>query len=211
MSSADVHPTAVGSATRPDTSKTPNEPISRELSHAEVRPSKQDTPTAETHAGETVEAKDPATKHLGPTPHAHGVTIDEGKSEEGKPNGTSGEGENTGAPDGGYPEQLHAGKVGYGPNYRQGAGFLDKVGGAKEQVIGKLTRNPDKAAHGHDKMTGHLKEKELEEDMKEDPFADPEEKTKGAEGDNASKAEVTGSKSTEKVDTTQQAKTSPEA
>ncbi|KAJ7901580.1 hypothetical protein B0H13DRAFT_2027590 [Mycena leptocephala] len=80
-----------------------------------------------------------------------------------------------------YPEQKHAGAVGYGPNYNQGAGFLDKVTGLKEQVKGKVSHNPELAARGHDHMTGELKHKELEEDAAADPFANPEEKKAKAE------------------------------
>ncbi|KAJ7040707.1 hypothetical protein C8F04DRAFT_1081831 [Mycena alexandri] len=81
-----------------------------------------------------------------------------------------------------YPEQKHAGAVGYGPNYHQTPGFLDKVTGLKEEVKGKVTHNPELAAQGHDRMTGELKKKELEADAAEDPFANPEEKQKGAQG-----------------------------
>ncbi|KAJ7768273.1 hypothetical protein B0H16DRAFT_1519218 [Mycena metata] len=81
-----------------------------------------------------------------------------------------------------YPEQKHAGAVGFGPNYHQTPGFLDKVTGLKEEMKGKVTRNPDLAAKGHDRMTGELKKKELEADAAEDPFANPEEKQKEAEG-----------------------------
>jgi uncharacterized protein YjbJ (UPF0337 family) len=80
-----------------------------------------------------------------------------------------------------YPEQRHAGQVGYGPNYNQGAvrllcgvdmalgsfvfkGFLDKITGLKEEVTGKVTKNPDLVAKGHDRLTGELKHKELAED-----------------------------------------------
>lgn len=75
-----------------------------------------------------------------------------------------------------YPEQLHAGKVGYGPNYHQGPGFTDKVTGLKEEIKGKVTRKPELVQRGHDRITGELKKKELEEDFKSDPFANPEEK-----------------------------------
>ncbi|KAJ7233859.1 hypothetical protein B0H12DRAFT_1143411 [Mycena haematopus] len=80
-----------------------------------------------------------------------------------------------------YPEQKHAGKVGLGPNYNQGAGFLDKITGIKEQVMGKVTHNPELANTGHDRMTGELKHKELEEDAKADPFANPDEKKQKAD------------------------------
>lgn len=41
---------------------------------------------------------------------------------------------------------------------------MDKVTGYKEELIGKLFHNPQKAQHGHDLRTGELKRKELEED-----------------------------------------------
>ncbi|KAJ7489350.1 hypothetical protein FB451DRAFT_1553185 [Mycena latifolia] len=78
--------------------------------------------------------------------------------------------------DSAYPEQKHAGKVGLGPNYNQGAGFLDKVTGLKEELKGKVTKNPELVAKGHDRLTGELKHKELEEDAAKDPFSNPEEK-----------------------------------
>ncbi|KAJ7319030.1 hypothetical protein DFH08DRAFT_891352 [Mycena albidolilacea] len=92
-----------------------------------------------------------------------------------------------------YPEQKHAGAVGYGPNYNQGAGFVEKITGLKETVKGKVTHNPELAAKGHDRMTGELKHKELEEDAKADPFANPEEK----------KPKAGGAESTPAADSTQ--------
>ena len=44
-------------------------------------------------------------------------------------------------------------------------GFLDKVTGLKDEVTGKVKRNPELVQHGHDRMTGELKKKELESDM----------------------------------------------
>ncbi|KAF7313851.1 Calmodulin-like protein [Mycena chlorophos] len=75
-----------------------------------------------------------------------------------------------------YPEQRHAGAVGFGPNYHAQPGFLDKLTAAKETVTGKVTRNPELAEKGHDRWTGALKQKELDADQAEDPFANPEEK-----------------------------------
>ena len=43
-------------------------------------------------------------------------------------------------------------------------GFSDKITGLKEQVKGKITHDPALAERGHDRMTGELKKKELEED-----------------------------------------------
>ncbi|KAJ7176677.1 hypothetical protein C8R46DRAFT_1076990 [Mycena filopes] len=81
-----------------------------------------------------------------------------------------------------YPEQKHAGAVGYGPNYHQKPGFLDKVTGIKEEIKGKVTKNPEMVATGHERMTGDLKKKELEADLATDPFANPEEKKQEAGG-----------------------------
>nr|GAT47920.1 predicted protein [Mycena chlorophos] len=75
-----------------------------------------------------------------------------------------------------YPEQRHAGAVGYGPNYHAQPGFLDKLTAAKETVTGKVTRNPELVEKGHDRWTGALKQKELDADLAEDPFANPLEK-----------------------------------
>ncbi|CAK5262246.1 unnamed protein product [Mycena citricolor] len=63
-----------------------------------------------------------------------------------------------------YPEQKHAGAVGYGPNYNQKPGFADKVTALKEQVVGKVTKNPELVTKGHDRWTGELKKKELDAD-----------------------------------------------
>lgn len=73
-----------------------------------------------------------------------------------------------------YPEQRHAGAVGLGPNYNQSATFMDKVTGLKEEMKGKITKNPELVAKGHDRVTGELKHKRLDEDLAKDPFASPE-------------------------------------
>ncbi|KAJ7841053.1 hypothetical protein B0H14DRAFT_3694880 [Mycena olivaceomarginata] len=67
-------------------------------------------------------------------------------------------------------------------------GFAEKITGIKEQVKGKVTHNPDLVAKSHDRMTRELKHKDLEEDAKADPFADPEEKKAKAEGADATPA-----------------------
>ncbi|KAG7095210.1 hypothetical protein E1B28_005985 [Marasmius oreades] len=77
-----------------------------------------------------------------------------------------------------YPPQLHAGAVGYGPNYRQGPTFTDKVTGVKEEIKGKVTRHPDLVQQGHDRRTGELKRRERDEDDGVDPFATPGEDEK---------------------------------
>jgi len=104
-----------------------------------------------------------------------------------------------------YPEQKHAGAVGYGPNYNQGAGFLDKITGVKDQVKGKVTHNPELAAKGHDRMTGELKHKELEEDAKSDPFADPDQKKQKAKPEQAATTDGTDPESDPAKNTAEQA------
>ncbi|GBE84399.1 predicted protein [Sparassis crispa] len=74
------------------------------------------------------------------------------------------------APDNGYPEQRHAGAVGYGPEYGKGAGPGDKFQGLFEEAKGKVLRKPDVAQHGRDLRTGMLKQREKEQDNAEDPF-----------------------------------------
>ncbi|KAK0216937.1 hypothetical protein IW262DRAFT_1394446 [Armillaria fumosa] len=73
-----------------------------------------------------------------------------------------------------YPEQKHAGKVGYGPQYHSGSTFTDKVSGLKEVVKGKVTGNKGLVQQGHERKTGELKRKEKQQDMEKDPFANPE-------------------------------------
>ena len=41
---------------------------------------------------------------------------------------------------------------------------FDKIQGLKEELAGKVTRNPDKAQHGKEMRTGELKRKQHEED-----------------------------------------------
>ncbi|KAH8103405.1 hypothetical protein BXZ70DRAFT_727875 [Cristinia sonorae] len=73
-------------------------------------------------------------------------------------------------PEGGYPEQKHAGAVGLGPEYGKGASGGDKLTGWKEEIEGKILHNPAKAQHGKDMRTGELKKRQKEEDDKK-PFA----------------------------------------
>ena len=40
----------------------------------------------------------------------------------------------------------------------------EKIEGLKEQIAGKITRNPEKAEHGKEMRTGELKKKKKEED-----------------------------------------------
>ncbi|KAG0151773.1 hypothetical protein CROQUDRAFT_129879 [Cronartium quercuum f. sp. fusiforme G11] len=66
-----------------------------------------------------------------------------------------------------YPTQHHAGKVGLGPQYHAGGGLADKVEGFKDQVIGKLKKDPEKIQHGKEQASGELAKKEREKDMQE--------------------------------------------
>ncbi|KAL1669891.1 hypothetical protein GGF50DRAFT_94855, partial [Schizophyllum commune] len=81
-----------------------------------------------------------------------------------------------------YPEQKHAGAVGYGPAYHDGPvrtvyalAILckslttaqttgDKLTGLKEQVKGKVTGNHDLARKGVERRTGELQKREQEAD-----------------------------------------------
>ncbi|EMD36282.1 hypothetical protein CERSUDRAFT_74298 [Gelatoporia subvermispora B] len=67
-----------------------------------------------------------------------------------------------------YPEQRHAGAVGYGPEYGKGASTGDKFEGYKTELKGKILKKPDLVQHGHEMRTGELKKKALEGGM--DPF-----------------------------------------
>jgi hypothetical protein len=80
-----------------------------------------------------------------------------------------------------YPPQLHAGAVGYGPNYKRGPvcfrvatdeskerktdqrvqGIGDKFDGLKEEIKGKVTHKPELVQHGREMRTGALQEKEM--------------------------------------------------
>ncbi|KAF9028901.1 hypothetical protein BDZ89DRAFT_951019 [Hymenopellis radicata] len=64
-----------------------------------------------------------------------------------------------------YPEQRHAGAIGYGPNYHAGPTMTDKIVGMKEVVKGKVTKNPDLIQHGQERKTGVLQQKERESDV----------------------------------------------
>ncbi|KAF9465901.1 hypothetical protein BDZ94DRAFT_1296101 [Collybia nuda] len=111
--------------------------------------------------------------------------------------------------DEGYPEQKHAGKVGYGPNYNQGAGFTDKVVGLKEEVKGKLTKNHELVERGKDRRTGELKRKEKENDD-DDPFATPEEKKSPPLEDTNETSSSKSSQEEERGDKEEAATVSPE-
>lgn len=63
-----------------------------------------------------------------------------------------------------YPEQRHAGAIGHGPEFQKGVGVDEKIGGLKDQLKGKITRDPELVEYGRERRTGELKRKEQEED-----------------------------------------------
>ncbi|TEB14350.1 hypothetical protein FA13DRAFT_1782603 [Coprinellus micaceus] len=73
-------------------------------------------------------------------------------------------------PEGGYPPQLHTGKVGYGPNYHMEPTLGEKYEGLKEEVKGKVKRNPEQVQHGKDMISGESKRREREADMSSGTF-----------------------------------------
>jgi len=85
-------------------------------------------------------------------------------------NGGQGQNGSSTEPEEGYPPQLHAGAVGLGPEYGKGASGGDKLTGWKEEIAGKIMRNPEKVQHGKDMRTGELKKKEKDDDSN-NPFA----------------------------------------
>ncbi|KAJ3504154.1 hypothetical protein NLJ89_g8085 [Agrocybe chaxingu] len=91
-----------------------------------------------------------------------------------KNNNASDQQPNTGSPsrDGtSYPEQRHAGRVGYGPNYHTGPTLEEKVAGLKEEFIGKVTRSPARVQHGRELLSGEERRKKLSVDASEYLFA----------------------------------------
>ncbi|KAG6890339.1 hypothetical protein C0992_002322 [Termitomyces sp. T32_za158] len=74
-----------------------------------------------------------------------------------------------------YPPQRHAGKVGYGPQYHLGPTFGEKVKGYEEELKGHLTHNHELVEHGKMMVSGELKKREREHDMKSNsPFENVE-------------------------------------
>ncbi|KAG8987981.1 hypothetical protein FRB90_003041 [Tulasnella sp. 427] len=73
-----------------------------------------------------------------------------------------------------YPEQKHAGKVGYGPNFAEARGKVtmgEKIDGLKEEVKGKIKKDEHMIQEGHDKRTGELKRRQMEEENNPKAFA----------------------------------------
>ncbi|KAF4585073.1 hypothetical protein EYR40_001909 [Pleurotus pulmonarius] len=79
-----------------------------------------------------------------------------------------------------YPEQIHSGAVGVGPNFTQESTLAEKWSGVKEEMKGKVTHNPGMVEEGRKRRTGELKREQMERDAKFDPYAaDGGEKTPG--------------------------------
>ncbi|GAA5824496.1 hypothetical protein JCM11251_000448 [Rhodosporidiobolus azoricus] len=81
-------------------------------------------------------------------------------------------------PEGGYPPQAHAGKLGLGPSYNQGGGLADTLAAKGEILKGKITHNPALVQQGHDRQSGVLQqqyqaEKQAEEEA-DSPFTRPD-------------------------------------
>ncbi|KIP04079.1 hypothetical protein PHLGIDRAFT_20076 [Phlebiopsis gigantea 11061_1 CR5-6] len=103
-------------------------------------------------------------------------------------NGTEEHQENSVAPEDGYPEQRHAGAVGYGPEFGQQnrPTASEKIQGMKEEIAGKVTRNAGKVEHGKQMRTGELKRKQKQNDDNPNPLAsvDDDEKKANVSGEN---------------------------
>ncbi|OCB90996.1 hypothetical protein A7U60_g1743 [Sanghuangporus baumii] len=85
----------------------------------------------------------------------------------------------SGAPEGGYPEQLHAGKLdGLGPEYGKTHRVTlgDRLQGVKEEIKGSVKRDPELKKTGKERMTGELKRKQLEKDSNPDPLQNADDK-----------------------------------
>ncbi|KAG8976266.1 hypothetical protein FRB93_013363 [Tulasnella sp. JGI-2019a] len=90
-----------------------------------------------------------------------------------------------------YPEQKHAGKVGLGPAYAETHGAVslsERFAGLKQEIKGKITRNPETVEKGREMKSGGAKKKELEKESA--PMGAPSDNAgktpsvaKGAEGD----------------------------
>ncbi|BGP17062.1 hypothetical protein JCM10213v2_005071 [Rhodosporidiobolus nylandii] len=96
----------------------------------------------------------------------------------------AGEGESAagaGEPEGGYPPQLHAGKVGLGPHYKQGGGLADSLKGKEEVLKGKLKHDEGLIQQGHDRQSGVLAAKQRAAEDEDSPFTRPDDgATQGA-------------------------------
>ncbi|PPQ64570.1 hypothetical protein CVT26_001968 [Gymnopilus dilepis] len=77
-----------------------------------------------------------------------------------------------------YPEQKHAGAVGYGPNYRAGPTLEEKIEGLKDELKGKITRKPELVQHGKEILSGEERRKKLTGEDEPNPFQSVDEDEK---------------------------------
>lgn len=97
-----------------------------------------------------------------------------------------------------YPEQKHAGKVGYGPAYAETHGVVgmgERFEGLKQEIKGKILRKPELVQQGRDKMSGEAKRKQQEEESK--PIAGPAPAADPTAGDAPSDSESKDDDSTD--------------
>ncbi|KAK7436708.1 hypothetical protein VKT23_018962 [Stygiomarasmius scandens] len=177
MSSTQVHPSAIGSATQPETTKPDTTRVESDYSingFTKTSGSGVDTNT------DTAETTKPDTTRVESDYSINGFTKTSGSGVDTNTDTGNDAGADSGEP---YPEQRHAGKVGYGPNYNQGAGLGEKLTGFKEELKGKVSHDPTLVQQGKERRTGELKHKQEQEELEaSDPFANPEEK-KEEQGD----------------------------
>ncbi|BGP49047.1 hypothetical protein JCM10450v2_004926 [Rhodotorula kratochvilovae] len=82
------------------------------------------------------------------------------------------EGESLGSePEGGYPEQTHAGKLGYGPHAPNGGGIADRLKAKEEIFKGKLKHDEALLQQGRDRESGVLAERRRAYDAEHDKGA----------------------------------------
>lgn len=76
----------------------------------------------------------------GAEPKAPGNVASPAETTSGTGAGEGAEGAAATEPEGGYPEQVHAGKLGYGPHYAGNPGISDQLKGTEEIIKGKVGR-----------------------------------------------------------------------
>ncbi|KZS87405.1 hypothetical protein SISNIDRAFT_419586 [Sistotremastrum niveocremeum HHB9708] len=153
---AGVHPSAIGSGNQPDTN----------TNQADRHTAEDDDgiQTSKVGFGYKPDTSSQSNDGTGDATKYGDDQGQEGQQEGGAPSDLG--------PDG-YPPQLHAGKVGYGPNYatQNGGDFSSKITGLKEEVKGKILRKPELVETGHARRTGELAKKKQSEEDANDPFA----------------------------------------
>ncbi|THU93333.1 hypothetical protein K435DRAFT_757651 [Dendrothele bispora CBS 962.96] len=195
-----VHPSAIGSATQPSQTE------SMDTQNRDVQTTGTTNDPSSTNTTTT-----PAPNNRTESEYSiNGMTKISGSGVDDTSNNTDTTGAS--APDqNDYPEQRHAGKVGYGPNYNQGAGLGEKLTGIKEQIKGKVSHNPALIEQGRERRTGELKHKQEQEELEaSDPFANPEEKEEKAQQQGDSNSEISQTKKDVKGQVDQAATSAPE-